>query len=135
MAKAIEKDVYINSFSNFTDGFIGSNMANNRFDLTLKNSPSVMMKEAENAFRIELVVPGFEHEDLEIEVNDEIIVVTIEKYLVTDASVDNYSGKEFYHKRFCHTIHLPENSLPEDLEVGFSNNIIELIIPKNQICF
>ncbi len=61
-------------FNNFFDGGLTGWSDNFKTNL-----PSVNIKENKNGYELELAVPGFEKEDFNIELNQDVLTVSLEK--------------------------------------------------------
>jgi len=115
----------INEF--FNDDFLmGGRHMNNNF------IPSANVNELENSFEIELSVPGFSKNDINIEVDENIIKIhsEIKEEEVKDGSIIK---REFYKKSFERKFQLPENVDAEKIKANYLDGILKIELPKVEI--
>lgn len=93
--------------------------------------PATNVYELENAFKLELQIPGF---------SKELVKITVEKDLLTikgeveqkEAASEGYSKVEFKVENFEKRFKLSEKLDAEKIEANFSNGILSLVVPKRE---
>lgn len=112
-----------NDFDTFFDDVFGN--------WGIKNStiPSVDVFEDEKAFYVEAELPGYSHEDVNINVEKHVLHISSEK---GNAKKDNkkYLIRERSFIKFDRSFTLPENINEEAIEATFENGILTITLPK-----
>lgn len=94
--------------------------------------PKVNVVENENAWAIELAVPGLEKEDFKIEVKDDVLTVSNEKKEEHKEDGKNYMRREFSYCSFSRSFMLPELADSEKIDAVYRNGVLEVSIPKKE---
>lgn len=105
---------------------------NNGVATNPKPAPSANIKESEEAFEIELALPGFKKEDFKIEVQDKSLTVSSESKTENEDSTENYIRKEFSFNSFSRSFRLPRTVDSEQIVAEFENGILTLTLPKRE---
>jgi len=107
------------SMESFLGEFFGENnlSLNHRFNDKKEN-----FIENENSYGIELALPGFTKEDVNIELNDGIISISSE---VEKTEENNYFKSSFEKKYY-----LPEDVNDENVEASMTNGILSITLNK-----
>lgn len=127
--KAVNTDVvnpFVNSvFDNlFNDSFIS--------DRLVTRIPAVNITESEQAFAIELAAPGLQKSDFKINVDKNIISISVEKSEKDTGEDKLYSKKEFSYNSFTRSFTLPETVDYSSIDAGYENGILEVKIGKKE---
>lgn len=136
MKNALRKyrDPFIDIFdgiSTFVDEF-NYNMFDYPYYRTINNVGKVNIEESENEYKIDVSVPGFTKEDLKIDLNDGVLIVSAEHKSESVDDKKNYSRKEFSKKSFSRSFRIPEN-ITEDVDAKLDNGILSLSIKKKEL--
>ena len=106
------------------------------FGLTPSTSmvPAVNIKEEDNAFLLELAVPGRSKEDFKIEVNKNVLTVSSELKEENEEHDEEgkYTRREFRFSSFNRSFTLPETVDGEHIEARYDNGLLYLSIPKKE---
>lgn len=99
-----------------------------------KRQPATNILESENDFRIELLLPGFTKEDLQISFHKEMLTVKVEKK--ESEQVKNgeykYEHREFGIYNFEKQFKIPATVKTENIEAKFENGILNIVLPKKE---
>ena len=91
--------------------------------------PKVNIIEDNNEYKIELAVPGFEKNDFNIEVDDDVISISLEKEI--DATT-TYNKREFNFGSFKRAFNLPESAHSAKISANYTSGILNILIPKKE---
>ena len=91
--------------------------------------PKVNIIEDDNGYKIELAVPGFEKNDFNIEVDDDVISISLEKEI--DATT-TYNKREFNFGSFKRAFNLPESAHSAKISANYKSGILNILIPKKE---
>ena len=91
--------------------------------------PKVNIIEDDNGYKIELAVPGFEKNDFNIEVDDDVISISLEKEI---DSTTTYNKREFNFGSFKRAFNLPESAHSAKISANYTSGILNILIPKKE---
>lgn len=99
------------------------------------NLPSVNLKESDNKLEIEMAVPGMKKEDLKVEIDNNMIIISSEKEDEKEESrkKGNYLKKEFHYQSFYRSFFLPDYIDENKIEANYKDGILHVIIGKKVI--
>mgnify|MGYP003404512187 CR=1 FL=1 len=119
-----------NWFPNIFNEFFSDDWAPMR---SMSTIPAINVKEDDNAFTIELAVPGLNKDDFKVHVNDkEQLIIALEKKKENneeDKSV-KFHRREFNYTRFEQTLLLPENVNKEGITAKVCSGVLSITLPK-----
>ncbi|WP_378183777.1 Hsp20/alpha crystallin family protein [Aquimarina sp. SS2-1] len=96
------------------------------------NTPAVNVKENDNDFIIELAAPGLVKEDFNIELDNDVLMISSEAKNETTEEKDNYTRKEFSYTTFKRSFTLPETVNSVDIKASYDNGILSVTLPKKE---
>ena len=99
---------------------------------TCYNVPSVNIKENEKEFKIELAAPGFNKNDFHVNVEDNVLTITVEDKKPSDEENELYTKKEFNYNSFYRSFMLPLTINSEAVDAKYADGILKLCIPKKE---
>ena len=124
--RANSENSFVNSvFDNlFNDSFIS--------DRLVTRIPAVNITETEKSYAVALAAPGLKKEDFKINVDKNIISISVEKN--EEASVEGkwYSKKEFSFNSFSRSFTLPETVDYNKIDASYEDGILEVTIGKKE---
>ena len=88
------------------------------------------IKENENNYIIDIEMPGYEKENIKIEVEDGYLNVFASINEDKDNSEGDYIRKERYYGECSRSFYVGDNIEVEDVKANFKNGILKLTIPK-----
>jgi len=94
--------------------------------------PSTNVWEEDNKYNIELSAPGFNKEDIKVEVGNKVMTISGEHKAENEKEEKNYTRKEFSYGSFKRTFTLPENVNADNINAKYENGILKLAIPKKE---
>ncbi len=92
--------------------------------------PAVNTREDENAYVIELDLPGVRKEDIEITTEDNVLTVSGERKYRDEVAEDDYYKMESVYGTFSRSFTLPEKVDVENIHAEAKNGVLEVVIPK-----
>ena len=95
-------------------------------------SPAVNIKETENDFQIEIAAPGMTKDDFAIRVDNEELVIALEKKHEhkDEKKHENYLRREFSYTSYHQAFTLPENIDVENIKANMTNGVLGIVLPK-----
>jgi len=116
-------------FSDFFDRDLGSFFGSDVFD----NTPSVNVREDEEAFTLEVAAPGLERDDFSVEVMNDQLVVSAEKKSEWEDKTDQYSRREFNFSSFKRVFTLPNGIEGEKIEAKYDRGVLQIVLPRKEM--
>lgn len=92
--------------------------------------PVVDLEDQEKQFLLKAEMPGFQKEDIEIEVTDDLVAVTGKAGWTYDKKGKLYICKERACKTFYREVDLPEEIKSDEVTASLNNGILEITLPK-----
>ena len=126
-----------NLFDDFMNDFSFPTFPNVDKELYGKHAKNLMktdVKETENAYEIDIDLPGFKKDEIQIELKDGYLTVSAEKGLDKDEEdkKGKYIRKERYAGALSRTFYLGEEIREEEIKAKFENGILSVSIPKEE---
>jgi len=95
--------------------------------------PAANVKETDNNYSIEVAVPGMNREDFNIELDNNILVISSEKKDTQETSEGEFTRKEFSYQSFSRAFTLPEKVVNSDkIEAKYADGILYITVPKRE---
>ena len=92
--------------------------------------PKVNTREGENAYHIEVELPGIKKEDVDVKVDGNVLTISGERKLKNEVKEEDYHKVESRYGKFSRSFTLPEKVDVEHIHAEADNGIVEIIIPK-----
>lgn len=103
------------------------------FSKTHTTLPSVNIKESKNAFEVEVAAPGFNKNEINIELKDNVLTISSEKKTEKEEKEgDEFTKREFSYQSFCRSFTLPNTSDSENISAKYEKGILLITIPKKE---
>lgn len=95
--------------------------------------PPVNIKENEKDYSLELLAPpGRNKEDFKVEIDKDILSVSVTSEKINTDLKEKYSLKEFKISDFKRTFSLPDTIKEESISVAYKNGILKFTLPKKE---
>ena len=95
-------------------------------------APAVNTRVDDDAYYIELDLPGVKKDDIEITTEDNILTVSGERKMHQELKEDDYYKVESRYGKFSRSFTLPEDVDIENIHAEMKNGVLEVIIPKRK---
>jgi HSP20 family protein len=98
--------------------------------------PSTNISETEQAYHIEMAVPGFSKEDFKIDLEKDVLTVSSvkESKETNDESADQkYRMREFGHGNFSRSFSIPEAVDKEEIKAEYLSGMLMITLPKKEV--
>lgn len=101
---------------------------------SMKNGimPAVNISENDDAFELEMSVAGLTREDVNIEVDNDVLMISSEKKSENNEDKKNYSRREFSSHSFKSHFHLPDSTDQNKIEASLENGVLTITLPKKE---
>ena len=81
---------------------------------------------------LELVAPGLKKEDINIDVNNDVLTVSVKENAEKEENNANYIRREFCSSSFSRSFTLPDYLDQEEIKASQENGILNIVIPKRE---
>ncbi len=90
------------------------------------------IKEKGDNYVIDVDLPGYEKDNIEIELENGYLKVTAKVNQNIDDENEKYIHKERFYGECSRSFYVGDNIKEEDIKAGFKNGILSLTVPKNE---
>jgi len=94
--------------------------------------PAVNIKEDDMGFILELAIPGKEKKDFNVEVDNDVLTISMESKTEEEKTEENYTRKEFSYSSFKRSFTMPETVNSEKIKASYKDGILSLELPKKE---
>lgn len=94
--------------------------------------PAVNIREGEKDFTLELAVPGRNREDFNIEVDENVLTISMEVQDEKEETTTGYMRREFRYGSFKRAFTLPETVNDDGIEAKYEDGILRFRLPKKE---
>ena len=94
--------------------------------------PASNVFETEKEFKIEVLLPGFTKEDLNLNVHKNLLTIKVEKENEKNDEEYKYAHREFGAVNFEKQYRLPKSVDLEKIEAKFENGVLNIQLPKKE---
>jgi HSP20 family protein len=115
-----------------------SNFLRNDYDEKYLNDcnckPATNVFETEKDFKVEILLPGFKKEDVQLNFHENVLTVKVElpeKEEVQEQEY-KYQHREFGVYNFERKFRIPKTVNADNIAARFENGILELVLPKKE---
>ena len=104
----------------------------NFFNKKEKNLMKTDIKEKKDKYVIEMDLPGFEKENIKLELNNGYLTISGKQENKIDEEEEKYVHKERFYGECTRSFYVGDNIKEEDINAEFKNGILKIDIPKRQ---
>jgi HSP20 family protein len=116
------------AFSSLFDDFI----LNHDWSYQNGSLPAVNIITSENQFDIELAAPGKKKADFQIEVEDEVLIISSETVFKSGETETSYERKEFGYNSFQRSFNIPESVDTDKISATYKEGVLAVSLPKKE---
>ena len=95
--------------------------------------PNINTRETEEAYHIEVELPGVKKEDVEIQVDGNVLTISGERKVRQEVKEEDYHRIESRYGSFSRSFTLPEKVDIANIQAEFENGVLEVVIPKLKV--
>lgn len=109
--------------------FFNDSFMSDRF---ISRVPAVNISETDEAYEVELAVPGLQKEDFKINVDNDVMTISAEKNSESEANEKHYSKREYSYTSFTRSFTLPDSVDHTKIEAGYENGVLQVSVGKRE---
>lgn len=94
--------------------------------------PAVNIREEETGFTLELAIPGRKKEDFSIEIDHDVLTISMEVKDKEETKENGYTRREFRYGSFKRAFTLPETVNADAIEANYEAGILRFNLPKKE---
>ena len=115
------------------DQFITDSIFNWRNEMNGGNRiPKVNIVETDEEFMVEMAAPGMKREDFNVELDNDILVISSEIENNKEDNNASYTRREFSYESFRRSFHLPHSVEVDKIKAKYQDGMLKLVIPKKE---
>ncbi|MCF6173037.1 MAG: Hsp20/alpha crystallin family protein [Campylobacteraceae bacterium] len=96
-------------------------------------TPTINSREADDAYYVEVDLPGVTKEDISIDVKDNVLTISGERKIRNETKENNYYKVESRYGKFVRNFTLPKDVDTQKIVASNKNGVLEVKIPKQEI--
>jgi HSP20 family protein len=116
------------AFSYLFDDFI----LNQDWGYQKTSLPAVNIITSEDQFDIELATPGNKKADFQIEVEDDVLIISSETVSQSGDTETSYERKEFGYNSFQRSFNIPESVNTDKIYATYKEGVLTVSLPKKE---
>lgn len=101
-------------------------------DRMVTRVPAVNISETENNYHVELAVPGLKKEDFKLNLEQNVLTISVEQSNEQQDNQKNYSKREFSYSSFVRSFTLPESADDNNINATYTDGILSIDIAKRE---
>jgi HSP20 family protein len=94
--------------------------------------PATNIIENEDSFLIEMVVPGIEKKEVNIDLDKNILTISHDQKKEVKEKELNFTQREFFYGDFCRSFALPEVVNVDNIKATYDKGILSVLLPKKE---
>jgi len=95
-------------------------------------APAVDIKREEGAYLIEMEVPGFAPDEINVEAHDNVLTVEGERESETDKSEGDYIRRERRYGKFVRRFNLPTGASSDDINAQVKDGVLHVRVQDSE---
>jgi HSP20 family protein len=123
------------SVPSLMDDFFGNDFFDNIIGLSKAKSdvPTVNVIEENDSYRLEMAAPGFDKEQLKIDLHNDVLTISAEKKEENEEKNKKFLRREFGYCSFKRSFILPDTVDAEKIKAEHNKGILTVTIPKKEL--
>ena len=94
--------------------------------------PMVNVKEGKNLFTLEMAAPGMKKSDFDIEIDNNLLIISFEKEEEKKETDEMYTRKEYSFDSFSRSFTLPDSVDESKIKARYIDGVLKLELPKKE---
>lgn len=108
----------------FNDSFLSDRMTT--------RVPAANISETPDHFHIELAAPGLKKEDFKLNLEQNVLTISVEQSQENNAENKNYNKREYSYSSFVRSFTLPDSADDSGIEAEYIDGILKINIAKRE---
>lgn len=116
-------------FNDVFDSIFNDTFFNDRM---ITRVPAVNISETENNYHVELAAPGLKKEDFKLNLERDVLTISVETTTDNQDNQKNYSKREYSYQSFVRSFTLPESADDSNINATYTDGILKIDIAKRE---
>lgn len=117
------------NFTDVFDTFFNDTFFNDRMTVRV---PAANISESDNHYHVELAAPGLRKEDFKLNLDRNVLNISVEKQNEHNNEQKNYNKREFSYSSWVRSFTLPESANAEQIEATYTDGVLKIDIAKRE---
>lgn len=92
--------------------------------------PAVDIKREDGAYQIDMEVPGFKPEEIDVEAHDGVLTIQGERQSESDQSEGDFIRRERRYGKFVRRFNLPAGASSDDINAQVKEGVLHISVPN-----
>lgn len=121
------------TFTGMMDNMLSRNWDRLFFDDNWSNvTAPVNIKESDTAYQLDVIAPGLNKEDFNIQVEKDVLTISFDKKEEQTETTDNVIRKEYQFRSFKRSFTLTEKINAAEIAASYNNGVLSITLPKTE---
>ncbi len=116
-------------FNDVFDSIFNDTFFNDRM---VTRVPAVNISETENNYHVELAAPGLKKEDFKLNLERNVLTISVETSTDHQDNQKNYSKREYSYQSFVRSFTLPDSADDSNINATYTDGILKIDIAKRE---
>ncbi|MDF3079355.1 MAG: Hsp20/alpha crystallin family protein [Sphingobacteriaceae bacterium] len=108
----------------FNDSFVS--------DRLVSKIPAVNIAESEDEYHIELAAPGLKKEDFKVNLDKNVISISVERSSENTEDAKKYNRREYSYTSFVRSFTLPEAADQNNISAEYTDGVLKINVGKRE---
>ncbi len=118
-----------NPFNDIFESFFNDSFISDRM---ISRVPAVNISETDGEYRIELAAPGLKKEDFKINLERNMLNISVEKSTESEEHNKRYNRREYSYSSFVRSFGLPESADDAKIEADYTDGVLHINVAKKE---
>ncbi|MDB5155056.1 MAG: Hsp20/alpha crystallin family protein [Mucilaginibacter sp.] len=123
------RNVMAPGFSDIFESFFNDSFLSDRM---ISRVPAVNVAETDDGYHIELAAPGLKKEDFKIDLDRNMLNISVEKKSEETESNKKYNKREYSYTSFVRSFTLPDSADDGKIEAEYNDGVLKIKIAKRE---
>src|SRR5437879_3306454 len=123
------RNVVNQGFSDIFESFFNDSFLSDRM---ISRVPAVNVAETDEGYHIELAAPGLKKEDFKINIEQNMLNISVEKKSEETENNKKYNKREYSYTSFVRSFTLPDSANEGKIEAEYTDGILKIDIAKKE---
>jgi len=124
-----KNNVLLPGFNDIFESFFNDSFISDRM---VTRVPAANISETSDHFHVELAAPGLKKEDFKLNLDKNMLSISVEQRSENNDDQKNYSKREYSYSSFVRSFTLPETADDNSIEAEYTDGILKINIAKKE---
>lgn len=124
-----KNNVLLPGFNDIFESFFNDSFISDRM---VTRVPAANTSETPDHFHVELAAPGLKKEDFKLNLDKNMLSISVEQRSENNDDQKNYSKREYSYSSFVRSFTLPETADDNSIEAEYTDGILKINIAKKE---